>query len=309
MKIGIVGTGFVGGACANAIMTLGLARELVLVDRTQSRAIAEAEDIMHATPFAHTTDVRAGTYNDLTDAKIILITAGANQREGETRLDLVEKNTKIMIDIVPQIMKYAPSDVILIVISNPLDVMVQVVTTLSGLPSNRVIGTGTILDSARFKILLSKQLSLSPQSIHAFVLGEHGDSEVLNWESVRISCLSLDDYCKQVKIPFNSSMKRSIEYRVKNAAYTIISGKGATWYGIGAAAADLVKCIVNDEKRILTTSIVTRKFIPKPVAFSLPRIIGQNGVIDTVMPELSASELRTLKISAITIRKHFDSVS
>lgn len=306
MKIGIVGAGFVGGSIADALMNKNGIHEIVLIDHTPKKAMAQAMDIMDAVPFSSDININAGDYKDLHDAEIVVITAGVNQKSGETRLQLVSKNIKIMKSIIPEVMKFAPKNVILVIVSNPLDVMVMLATKLSKLPANRVIGTGTMLDTARFQVYLSKKLNVSPQVIDAFVLGEHGDSSVLNWESVNVSCLDLANYCEQMNIPFTATNKKTIEQRVRGCAQTIIEGKGATWYGVGYACASLIQTIINDEHKLYTTSSVSNEILGKPIAFSLPRIIGRIGVENTLIPVLSKNELKDLKHSGKIILDYFN---
>ena len=182
MKLGIVGTGFVGSATAFALMLRGVARTIVLIDYNKDKASAEATDISHATPFAYASKIMSGEYNDLNGCEVVIVTAGSNQKEGETRLDLLERNVKIFEGIIPQVAKYAP-DAKLIITSNPVDIMTEVTLKLSGFPRQRVIGSGTVLDTARFRTLLGYHLGVSPKSVHVNVLGEHGDSEVLAWSN------------------------------------------------------------------------------------------------------------------------------
>lgn len=309
MKVGIIGIGSVGGAVATAVHNTGLVHELVLIDRNQIRARGAAEDLGHAATFGWDIDIRAGTYRDLKGANIVIIAAGANQKPGETRMDLLDANAAVINDIVPQVMKYIdPKNTILIVVTNPLDVMVMLAQRVSKMDASRVIGTGTMLDSARLKTILSRQLGVSPSSVNAYVLGEHGDSSVINWSAVTIGNLPLDNFAKQTKHPMTMRSRDTITYRVKNAAYEILQGRGATWDGIGAAVADLIQAIVNNERRILTVSTVTPKFLPKAVALSLPRIVGGTGVSISLRPSMTSDEMRALRKSAVIIRKNFEHV-
>lgn len=307
MKIAIIGVGSVGSAVATAVKNTGLAHEIVLFDRDGVRARAAAEDLGHASAFSYDIKITAvSNYRAMRGCEIVIIAAGANQKPGETRTDLLHKNTMVIEDIIPRVMANVDAKrVKIIIVTNPLDVMVMLAQKLSKLPANRVIGTGTMLDSARLKIILSRQLGVSTRSINSYVLGEHGDSSVINWESVSIGGISLDDFCKQAKIALPATTRKTIEHRVRNAAYEIIQGRGATWDGIGAAVADLLYAIVNDEKRILTTSVVDG--IGKDaVAMSMPRIIGENGVIMNLKTKLSKDEAADLRKSAKIIRRNFD---
>ena len=309
MKIAIIGVGTVGSAIATAVQKTGLAHEIVLFDRDGVRARAAAEDLGHASAFSYDIKITAvSTYRAIKGSEIVIIAAGANQRVGETRMDLLNKNASVIEDIIPRVMANVDSKKVkLVIVTNPLDVMVMLAQKLSKLPATRVIGTGTMLDSARFKIILSRHLGISTRSITSYVLGEHGDSSVINWSSVCIGGISLDDFCKQAKISLPQTTRNSIEHRVKNAAYEIIKGRGATWDGIGAAVVDLLYAIVNDEKRILTTSVVSGVG-KEAVALSLPRVIGSNGVIMNLHPKMNATETSALRKSAKIIRKNFDSM-
>ena len=309
MKISIIGLGSVGSAVATAVAGTGLAREMVLFDRDGVRARAAAEDLGHASVFSYDIKITAvNNYRAIRGSEIVIIAAGANQKPGETRTDLLRANTAVINDIVPRVMANTdPKNVKLIIVTNPLDVMVMVAQKISKLPASRVIGTGTMLDSARLRTILSRQLSVSPQSINAYVLGEHGDSSMINWSSASIGAVDLNSFCRQTKISLPQTTRKTIEHRVHNAAYEIIQGRGATWDGIAGAVADLVRCIVNDEHRILTVSTVDGVG-SKALAMSLPRIVGENGVVATLMPKMDAAESAALRRSGRIIRKNFDSI-
>ncbi len=309
MKIAIIGVGTVGSAIATAVQKTGLVREIVLFDTDGIRARAAAEDLGHASAFSYDIKITAvSTYRAIKGSEIVIIAAGANQRIGETRMDLLNKNAAVIEDIVPRVMANVDNkNVKLIIVTNPLDVMVMLAQKLSKLPTSRVIGTGTMLDSARLKIILSRQLNVSTRSITSYVLGEHGDSSVVNWSTICIGGIGIDDFCKQAKISMPQTTRKTIEHRVKNAAYEIIKGRGATWDGIGAAVVDLLYAIVNDEKRILTTSIVSGTG-KDAVAMSMPRIVGANGVIMNLQPKMDTNEKNALRKSAKIIRKNFDSI-
>ena len=307
MKIAIIGVGSVGSAVATAVKNTGLAHEIVLFDRDGIRARAAAEDLGHASAFSYDIKITAvSNYRAIRGSDIVIVAAGANQKPGETRMDLLHKNSAVIEDIIPRVMDNVDAkNVKIIIVTNPLDVMVMLAQKLSKLPASRVIGTGTMLDSARFKTILSRQLSVSTRSITSYVLGEHGDSSVINWSSVCIGGIALDDFCKQAKISLPQTTRKTIEHRVKNAAYEIIQGRGATWDGIGAAVADLLYAIVNDERRILTTSIVDG-IGKNAVAMSLPRVIGSNGVLMNLRAKMNSEESSNLRKSARIIRRNFD---
>ena len=309
MKIAIIGIGTVGSAVATAVKNTGCVHEIVLFDRDTIRAIAAAEDLGHAATFGFDVKINAvSNYRGIRGSDIVIIAAGANQRVGETRTDLLQKNAAVISDIIPRVMQNVDAkSVKIIVVTNPLDVMVMLAQKISGLASGRVIGTGTMLDSARLRTILSRHLSVSTQSIDAYVLGEHGDSSVIDWATISIGGVALDDFCRQTKISLPLTTRRTIEHRTRNAAYEIIRGRGATWDGIGAAAADLVRCIANNENRVLTVSIMdgTHK---TGVAMSLPRIVGADGVIASMIPRLTPGAGTELRRSGKIIRKNFDAI-
>lgn len=309
MKISIIGVGSVGSAVATSVKNTGLVHEIVLYDRDGVRARAAAEDLGHATAFGFDVKISAANnYRGIRGSDIVIISAGANQRPGETRTDLLEHNADVIRDIVPRVMENVdPKRVILILVTNPLDVMVMLAQKLSKLPPARVIGTGTMLDTARLRTILARGLSVSPQSIHSYVLGEHGDSSVIDWSSITVGGLSLEEFCHQARIQMNATIRENIEYHVRNAAYEIIRGRGATWDGIGSAVSDLLRCITNDEHRILTVSIVAGTGA-HTCAMSLPRVIGANGVVMTLTPKMSPAESTGLRRSVKIIQKNFSRI-
>jgi L-lactate dehydrogenase len=309
MKIAIIGLGSVGSAVATAVANTGLVHEMVLFDRDGVRARAAAEDLGHAAAFSYDIKITAiSNYRGIRGCEVVIIAAGANQKPGETRTDLLRANASVISDIIPRVMANVDAkNVKLIIVTNPLDVMVMLAQKLSKLPAGRVIGTGTMLDSARLRTILARQLSVSPQSINAYVLGEHGDSSMINWSSACIGGVDINSFCKQTKNSLTQMTRNTIEHRVHNAAYEIIRGRGATWDGIAGAVSDLVRCITNDENRILTVSTVDG-IGNKALAMSLPRIVGRNGVIATLMPKMSTPESAALRKSGRIIRKNFDSI-
>ena len=309
MKIAIIGVGSVGAAVATAVKNTGIAHEIVLYDTDGVRARAAAEDLGHAAAFSYDIKITAANnYRAIRGSEIVIIAAGANQKPGETRMDLLKKNANVIRDIVPRVMANVDKkNVKLIIVTNPLDVMVMLAQKLSKLPASRVIGTGTMLDSARLRVILSRTLSVSPQSINAYVLGEHGDSSVVAWTPATIGAIALDDFCKQTKTPLTANTRATIEHRVKTAAYEIIRGRGATWDGIAGAVADLIRSIANDENRILTISALDG-IGAKSVAMSLPRVVGANGVTKTLIPKLSKPESTALRKSGNIIRKNYDKI-
>jgi L-lactate dehydrogenase len=305
MKIGIIGSGAVGATTAYAMVMRGIGREIVLVDRNATRAQAEADDILHAVPFAHPLHVRAGDYADLHGSAAIIITAGVGQRPGETRLQLLERNSAVFREVVPKVLSSAP-DAVLIVATNPVDIMTHLAARYAadyGVPRHRVIGSGTTLDTARFRALLGRHLGVDSQHVHAYVLGEHGDSEVLAWSAVGIGGIPLDQFCVVQGQEVTEAVKQEIDEQVRNAAYRIIEGKGATFYGIGSALARIVDVILRDQRAILTVCSPMDKVAGVPdVTVALPNLVGGQGVIATCLFDLSDDEHERLRASAQVVR-------
>ena len=299
MKIGIVGCGFVGSSGAFAIALEGKANELILVDLNADLARAHAEDILHATPFSVPIRVAAGDYPMLKNADLVVLACGVGQKPGETRLQLLQRNVNVFQDVVPRVLEYSP-DTILLIVSNPVDIMTQVVTLISGLPPQRVIGSGTILDTARFRTLLAEHLNIAPHSVHAYVLGEHGDSEVLAWSSGKVGGVPVTEFAAQIGRPITEEIKTKIDDGVRNAAYRIIEGKGATYYGIGAGIARITRAIEDDEGAVMTLSNVEGF---GGVSLSLPRVLNAKGIEATIQPVLSNEETEALKKSAEILKK------
>jgi len=298
MKVGIVGAGMVGSAAGYALALKGTASRIVLVDLNPDLARAQAEDIAHAVPFASAAVVTAGDYGDLKGAAVVILAAGVSQKPGETRLELLSRNAAVFRTVVSNVLAAAP-ETILLVATNPVDIMTDVATRLSGLDPSRVIGSGTILDTARFRSLLGTHLGIAPQSVHAYVLGEHGDSEVLAWSAARAGSVPLRSFAAQVGAPLTDEVVARIDDRVRNAAYTIIAGKGATWYGIGAGLARIVRAIGGDEQAVLSVSIMTKEVEGiRDVALSVPRVVGAQGVTAQLFPELDDGEHAALERSA-----------
>ena len=298
MKVGIVGAGMVGSAAGFALALAGTASEIVFVDQNRALALAQAEDISHATPFHSATKVTSGGHDGLEGADIVILAAGVSQKPGETRLALLERNTEVFRAVVGAVLAVV-SDPILLIASNPVDIMTHVATRLSGLPRSKVIGSGTILDTARFRSLIGRHLGISPQSVHAYVLGEHGDSEVLTWSNARAGSIGLSAFAEQVGRPLTRELRQSIDHDVRNAAYRIIEGKGSTYYGIGGGLARIVKAIAQDQQAILSVSTTTDVVEGiENVTLSLPRVIGRAGVHLDLRPDLDDEEREGLKRSA-----------
>src|SRR5688572_6872971 len=254
MKIGIVGCGLVGSTSAYALVMSGVGREIVLVDLNRARAEAEANDIYHGVPFAHPLSVRAGDYPDLVDARVVVIAGGVAQKPGEARLQLLQRNAAVFRQIVPSVLRHAP-EAVLLVVTNPVDIMTHLAAHFAaefGVPGTRVIGSGTTLDTARFRTLIGRHFDVDPHHVHAYVIGEHGDSEVLAWSQAAIAGLSLDEFAQVHGTPLTQEQRSQIDDNVRRAAYHIIAGKGATYYGIGSAVARIVDVLLHNQRAILT---------------------------------------------------------
>jgi L-lactate dehydrogenase len=303
MKVGIVGCGFVGSTAAYAMALTGAASDLVLVDLNANLARAQAEDLLHATPFGSPVKIAAGDYPDLAGAGVVVLACGVGQRPGETRLELLSRNVQVFQKVISLVLRYAPQAVLLVA-SNPVDIITQVVTDIAGIAPGRVIGTGTILDTARFRALLGNHLGVAPSSVHGYVLGEHGDSEVLGWASATVGGVPLADFAGQTGLMLTSEAKSVIDDGVRRAAYRIIEGKGATYYGIGAGIAKIVSAVRDDERSLVTVSSVTRGIAEfEGLSLSLPRIVGARGIISTLRPDLSLEEHEALRKSADLLRE------
>ena len=302
-KVAIIGCGFVGSASAFALMQSGLFKEIVLIDVDKKKAEGEAMDISDGIPYVRHMNVYAGDYDDIVDAYIIIITAGAGQKPGETRLDLVNKNIAIFKSIIPEISK-RDCQGILLVVANPVDILTEVALKLSGFSENRVMVSGTVLDTARLKYKLGQQLEVDSRSVHAFIIGEHGDSEIAAWSSANISGIELDKFCEMRDYCEYEKATREIAERVKNSAYEIIDRKQATYYGIAMAVKRICEVIVRDEKSILpVSSMLHGEYGINDVVLSMPTIVGKNGIEKLVPIPLNEEEQCALKKSAETLDK------
>ena len=304
-KAVVIGAGQVGAATAYTLMLSGLVSELVIIDLNTNKAKGEALDIVHGMPLCPPAEVYAGDYPDCAGADIVIITAGANQKPGETRLDLLGKNRAVFGSIVPQAVKYAP-EALYLVVTNPVDALTLETIRLSGLPAGRVIGTGTVLDTSRLRYLLSQHTGVDPRNIHAFVLGEHGDSEFVAWSRASIAGMTLDEYCAdcgRCKGPISDILDSDIEQQVRRAAYSIIELKGATYYAIAVAVRRIVEAILRDEQSILTVSTLLQgEYGLSGVCLSVPAIVGRGGVERVLEAGLSDSEKARLAASAQAVR-------
>jgi L-lactate dehydrogenase len=309
MKVGVVGSGLVGSTAAYALVMRGVGREIVLVDKNEARAAAEADDIRHAVPFAHPLEVRAGNYADLAGCRAVVLCAGVGQKPGESRLQLLQRNAAVFREVVPEVLKHAPEAVV-IVASNPVDVMTHLAARFAaevGVPMGRVFGSGTTLDTARFRTLLATHCGVDSRHVHGYVVGEHGDSEVLTWSLVSIGGMPLGAFARLRGVAISDTVREEINVKVRRAAYTIIAGKGATYYGIGCALARIVDAVLHDQRSILTVCAPTADVAGvKDVTVALPRLVGGSGVIETFPLPLSEGEQTQLRASAGVIRQALD---
>lgn len=307
-RVAIVGAGNVGATCAYALMLDGAAAEIVLIDRQDALAEGQAMDLNHAMPFAHPARVWAGDYSDCAGADIVIITAGAAQRPGETRLELTQRNAQIFRQIVPRIVEQT-QQAILLVATNPLDAMTYQAWKLSGLPASRVFGSGTILDSARFRYLLSQRFGVESRSVHAFIIGEHGDSQVAVWSLANIAGIRLDDYCRLNHCAVDEDTRAAVAQDVRESAYEIIRRKGATYYAIGAGLARIVQAVLHNENSVLTvSSLLQGMYGLDEVCLSLPAVINRQGVARVLELPLNAAEQTALEKSARIIQEAIASI-
>ena len=307
-KAAMIGCGAVGATSAFSLMQSGLFSELVLIDANQQKAEGEATDLSHGLPFGRPMKIYAGTYDDLADCYLIIITAGAAQKPDETRIDLVNKNVKIIKSIIPEIVK-RNTEGILLVVSNPVDILTYVTLKLSGFPTNRVIGSGTVLDTARLKYLLGEHLQVDSRSIHAFIIGEHGDSELAVWSSANVSGVDLNHFC-ELRGHYNhmEAMER-IYTDVRDSAYEIIEKKGATYYGIAMAVRRICESIIRNEHSILPiSSLICGHYGLEDVCMGVPTVVGRNGAETVLDIPLNGLEQRKLMASADALRKVLDGI-
>ena len=302
-KVAIIGCGFVGAACGFSIMQSGLFSEMVLIDSDRAKAEGEALDISHGVPFAKPIKIYAGGYDDINDASLIILTAGASQKEGETRLDLVKKNISIFKSIIPEI-KNRNFKGVLLIVANPVDILTTVAVKFSGLPENRVLGSGTVLDTARLKYELGNHLNVDSRSVHAFIIGEHGDSEIAAWSSANVSGIPLNKFC-EMRGHFNhKEAMHKIAESVKNSAYEIIKRKKATYFGVAMAVKRICEAIIRDEKSILpVSSMMHGEYGIDNISLSMPAIVGKDGIETHVPIQLNEEEILNLQNSANTLEK------
>jgi L-lactate dehydrogenase len=297
-RVAVVGAGNVGATFAYALLLSGLASEIVLIDANRAKAEGEAMDLNHTVPFTHPTRIWAGDYTDCAGATVTVLAAGASQKSGETRLDLIQKNAAIWRVIVPEVVKYNPAGILLIA-TNPVDVLAYAAWKLSRLPASRVIGSGTVLDTARFRYLLSQHFGVDSRSIHAYIIGEHGDSEVPVWSLANIAGMRLPEFCQGQRRAYDPRAMEEIFLQTRDAAYRIIERKGATYYAVAAGLMRITQAILRNQSTVLSvSSLINDYYGISDVCFSLPTVIDHCGVESVLRLELNPEEIRKLQHSA-----------
>ncbi|XLQ20608.1 MAG: L-lactate dehydrogenase [Candidatus Moraniibacteriota bacterium] len=303
-KVTIIGAGMVGSTIAHSLVMREIAQEIAIIDINEKLVESQVMDLQHAVPFVGNTDVHTGTYDDCANSDVVVITCGVAQKEGETRLQLVEKNASIMKQILPQIFEKNPN-IVLVMVTNPVDVLTKLAIDMFPDKKDQILGTGTLLDSARFRHLIGQKLDINPKSIHAYILGEHGDSEFPVWSTAAIGNMKLGT-CTRL----NNFDKDEIFEEAKNAAYTIIEGKQSTYYAIGAGASYLINAILHNKKTVLPVShLVEGVYGVEDVCLSMPAVIGSGGIIGRICVELSEAEQKNLKKSADILKEIYNSIS
>ncbi|MBE6062421.1 MAG: L-lactate dehydrogenase [Clostridium butyricum] len=308
-KVSIIGAGFVGATTAYALMNSGVVTEICIYDINMDKALGEVMDLVHGTSFVKPVNIYAGDISETKDSDIVIITAGAAQKPGETRLDLIEKNYNIFKGFIPQIAEASPN-AILLVVSNPCDVLAYITYKLSGFPKERVMASGTVLDTSRLKYIIGKYFNINNNNVHANVLGEHGDSEVVSWSTATIAGDTLENYCKKNNLEWDDSVKDVISKDVINAAYEIISRKGATYFAIGLATTKIVEAILRDENTVLTVSVLMEgQYGINDVYLAVPTVVNSTGVVRIVAPEIKDErELKKLQDSAKVLKDNIGKV-
>jgi L-lactate dehydrogenase len=305
-KVGLVGAGLVGASFAYALMQRGLANELVLIDIDRARAEGEAMDLNHGLPFVGPIRIYAGEYADLAGCAVVVIAAGSNQRPGETRLDLLQRNAAVFRDIVPQVVSANPQGIIVIA-TNPVDILTQISAAIAGLPTGRVIGSGTILDTARFRYLLGEHYRVDPRSVHAYIVGEHGDSELALWSLANIAGVRLRDFVGANRQGYDQAAMEVVFEETRTAAYQIIKRKKATYYAIGLGLLTIVEAILRDQHTVLTVSSpMVGQYGVEGIAISMPSIVGQHGIEEVLNLPISDEEYTAFQRSAQTLKERLE---
>ncbi len=307
-KVVIVGAGAVGSTSAYTLMRSALADEIVLVDLDRERAEGEAMDMNHGLFFVPPVDLHAGDYDDCTDASIVVITAGAKQKPGQTRLELVSTNVRICGEIMDEITART-REAVIVVVTNPVDVLTYFALRRSGLPRSRVMGSGTVLDSARFRYTLSRFYNIDPRNVHAYVIGEHGDSEVFLWSQAHLGGIALDSYCEVCRDHVMSLDREAIMREVRDSAYHVIESKGATYYAVSLALERIIGAVLRDERSVLTVStLVEGQYGIKDVCLSLPCVVDSSGAAHVLNSHPDEGELEALRNSARVLRDVIEKV-
>lgn len=307
-KVGLVGTGFVGSSFAYALMIRGLADELVLVDANMQKAEGEMMDLNHGLPFATPMRITAGSYHDLTGAHVVVLAAGAAQKPGESRLDLLARNAEIFSSVVSSVVQHNPNGIILIA-TNPVDILTYISLTESKLPPTKVIGSGTILDTSRFRFLLGQHYGVDPRSVHGYVIGEHGDSEIPLWSLVNIGGVRLQEFAPLSNMAYNQREMDQLFSAVRDAAYEIIKRKGATYYAIGLGLVSIVDAILGDHRTVLSVStLMTGQYAVRDICLSLPCVVGANGIEEVLTLPVSPEEERGVRASAEKLKQTLGSL-
>ena len=302
-RVAVVGTGNVGSTFAYALLLSGLAAEIVLIDVSRTKAEGEAMDLNHAVPFTHPTRVWAGDYSDCAGATVTVLAAGVGQKPGQSRLDCLQANASIWREIVPQIAHHNPGG-ILLVATNPVDALTYAAWKLSELPATRVLGSGTILDTARFRFLLSQHFGVDARSVHAYIIGEHGDSEVPVWSLANIAGMRLPDYCRANGLAYEAQQMQEIFESTRDAAYQIIARKGATYYAVAAGLLRITQSILRHQNTVLSvSSLIDDYYGISDVCLSLPTVVGRGGIQQVLRLELDETEATKLRHSADVLRK------
>jgi L-lactate dehydrogenase len=302
-KIAVIGAGAVGATAAYALMIGGISEEIVLVDANEHKAEGEAMDLAQGAPFVRPVSIHSGKFADCAHSQVVVITAGAAQRPGESRLELVKRNTDIFRSIVPQVAQAAP-DAVLLIVANPVDILTYATVKLSGLPAARVIGSGTVLDTARLRALISQRLQVDPRSVHAYVIGEHGDSEVVAWSRATVASMPIHEFCSQRGMPCETEMQAEISQQVRRAAYEIIQRKGATFYAIGLSIRQIVEAILRNQNTVLSVStLMNGQLGVTDMCLSLPTIVCRDGVEAVLVPGLSEDEAAAFRRSAEVLQE------
>ncbi|MCR4398217.1 MAG: L-lactate dehydrogenase [Firmicutes bacterium] len=303
-KVAIVGAGLVGSATAFALLDGGLVSEICLVDLDRDKAEGHAMDLAHGSSFVRPVKVTAGDMSCCEGADVVVVTAGRNQAPGETRLDLSRDNARTMREVIPQIDACAPPNAVVVIVTNPVDVLTTVAARLSSRPPSLVLGSGTVLDSSRFRYMLSAHCGVDPRNVHAYVIGEHGDTEVAAWSLTNIAGTRLDDFCPACPKGCGRAVRDGIAERVRDSAYHVIEKKGATYWAVALALRRIVETVVRDENSVLTVStLLTGQYGLDDVSLSLPCIVGRSGVARVLDPPLEEAEIEALLRSADALKE------